>query len=444
MSTVEAGLLGYLLNSLWQLPLLFATGWLIARALRPAGPAAEHRVWVSTLILQALLPACPASPFGWLPGLPFWHTGAANSADPRISVSIGPGVTSGVLHLPPTLLTSIAVAYSLALAYFIGRLLWRSRALSALRKASTPVVLTGEPALCWQRCSTTFAVHNASLASSSRIFGPVTMGLRRRLVLLPTRMLAGLPDRDLQTVIAHEFAHMRRRDFAKNLLDELVALPVSYHPLLWLTRDRIVETREMICDQLAAEVTGQTNYARSLLRLAALLVSGASARTPHAIGIFDANTFERRLMRLTETSNPQRLGPRHILTIAAAITFGLGACCSALALRIGVDPTSTDTQKPSAGSVKVPAGVMAGNIKSRVNPVYPEAAKTAKVQGSVVLHAIIGKDGSIENLQVVSGPDELRRSAIDAVHQWIYQPYLLNGQAVDVETTITVNYSLQP
>lgn len=443
MSSLEAGLLGYLLNSLWQVPLLFATGWLIARSLRPAGPAAEHRVWVSTLILQALVPACPASSFYWLRGLSLWPTRTAISGAPHVSVSIGAGVTSGVLHLPHTLLASAAIAYTIVLAYFIARLLWRSRALSALRRTSTPIVLTGEAALFWSRCTTIFDLPNASLASSPRIFGPVTIGLRRKLVLLPARMLAGLPDPDLETVIAHEFAHMRRSDFAKNLLYELLALLVSYHPLLWLTREHIVETREMICDQMAAEVTGQRDYARSLLRLAALLVSGAPVRTPHAIGIFDANTFERRLMRLTETTTPSR-GVRHIVTIAASIAFGLGACCSALALRIAVDPTSTDTQKAAAGSVKVPAGVMAGNIRSRVSPVYPDTAKTAKIQGAVVLHAVIGKDGSIENLQVVSGPEELRRSAIDAVHQWTYKPYLLNGQAVDVETTITVNYSLQP
>jgi TonB family protein len=93
-------------------------------------------------------------------------------------------------------------------------------------------------------------------------------------------------------------------------------------------------------------------------------------------------------------------------------------------------------------AARVPGGVMAGNIVSRVNPVYPAAAKAAGVQGTVVLRAVIGKTGAVEKLTVVSGPEELQASAIDAVKQWVYRPYLLNGQPTEVDTTITVNYTL--
>ena len=87
---------------------------------------------------------------------------------------------------------------------------------------------------------------------------------------------------------------------------------------------------------------------------------------------------------------------------------------------------------------------MAGSLLTHVNPVYPATARKAKIQGSVVLHAVIGKDGAITNLQTVSGPEELRQSANEAVRQWTYKPYLVNGEPVEVDTTITVNYSLAP
>jgi TonB family protein len=77
----------------------------------------------------------------------------------------------------------------------------------------------------------------------------------------------------------------------------------------------------------------------------------------------------------------------------------------------------------------------------KVDPVYPQDAKDAHVQGAVVLRAIISKTGTIRDLQVVSGPPELTDSAKDAVNQWRYKPYLLNGEPTEVETTITVNYS---
>ena len=95
-------------------------------------------------------------------------------------------------------------------------------------------------------------MEDVSIAASSRVFSPVTMGLRRKLLLLPVTMVDVLPEADLHTVIAHEFAHMQRKDFMKNLLYELLSLPVTYHPLLWLTRARIMESREMVCDQMAA------------------------------------------------------------------------------------------------------------------------------------------------------------------------------------------------
>jgi TonB family protein len=74
--------------------------------------------------------------------------------------------------------------------------------------------------------------------------------------------------------------------------------------------------------------------------------------------------------------------------------------------------------------------------------VYPPEAKAAHIQGAVVLSAIISKTGTVENLQVVSGPKELVTSALDAVKKWTYKPYLLNGEPTEVQTTITVNYSL--
>jgi protein TonB len=79
-----------------------------------------------------------------------------------------------------------------------------------------------------------------------------------------------------------------------------------------------------------------------------------------------------------------------------------------------------------------------------VQPKYPEAAKAAKIQGTIVLEAIISKTGTVENLHIISGPDELQPSSLDAVRQWTYKPYLLNGDPVEVTTTIKVIYSLQP
>jgi len=92
--------------------------------------------------------------------------------------------------------------------------------------------------------------------------------------------------------------------------------------------------------------------------------------------------------------------------------------------------------------ITVSQGVTQGMLINKVQPNYPPLAKQARVQGQVVLQAVIGKDGTIQNLHVVSGHPMLVQSALDAVRQWRYRPYFLNGEPVEVDTQITVNFSL--
>jgi periplasmic protein TonB len=85
---------------------------------------------------------------------------------------------------------------------------------------------------------------------------------------------------------------------------------------------------------------------------------------------------------------------------------------------------------------------MGGNLISKVQPQYPPIARTAGIQGQVVLQAIVSREGTIESLKVLSGHPLLVRSAIEAVSQWRYRPYYLNGEPIEVETQVTVNFSL--
>ena len=82
------------------------------------------------------------------------------------------------------------------------------------------------------------------------------------------------------------------------------------------------------------------------------------------------------------------------------------------------------------------------NLIKQPKPLYPPLAKAARVQGTVKFQATISKDGTIENLQLLSGPPLLVQAAMDAVKQWRYQPTLLNGDPVDVDTEIDVIFSL--
>jgi len=92
--------------------------------------------------------------------------------------------------------------------------------------------------------------------------------------------------------------------------------------------------------------------------------------------------------------------------------------------------------------VRVSQGVSAGLLVRKVNPNYPPLARQARIQGQVLLQAEISKDGSIQNLRLISGHPMLAPAAIEAVKQWRYKPYLLNGEPVEVETQVQVNFTL--
>jgi periplasmic protein TonB len=112
---------------------------------------------------------------------------------------------------------------------------------------------------------------------------------------------------------------------------------------------------------------------------------------------------------------------------------------------IGGIISSTPVAVPKVATpqrVRVSAGVTSGLLVRRVQPNYPPLARQARIQGTVVLHAVISKDGSIENLTLVSGHPMLAPSAIEAVKQWKYKPYLLNGEPVEVDTEVQVNFTL--
>lgn len=105
---------------------------------------------------------------------------------------------------------------------------------------------------------------------------------------------------------------------------------------------------------------------------------------------------------------------------------------------IGNGPGKADV-KP-IGPKRIISQLSEGQLVNRVDPIYPHIAAISGIQGQVKLHAIIGRDGRIQSLSAISGHPLLLHAALEAVEQWRYRPYILNGEAVEVETLITVNF----
>jgi periplasmic protein TonB len=112
---------------------------------------------------------------------------------------------------------------------------------------------------------------------------------------------------------------------------------------------------------------------------------------------------------------------------------------------LGIGPGPVVSVRPLRGPaapLHVSTGVLQGMLIAPIRPVYPVIAKAAGVQGTVVVEAVISRTGTIESLHVVSGPAMLQNAALDAIRQARYQPYRLNGDPTEVQTTITVNFRL--
>jgi TonB family protein len=465
-SAVLPWVLSYLFNALWQIPMVFAAAWIATRILRRAGPRIEHRVWVAALLLQIALPACSLRiPYLWQTLLSiFPATGADNVGG--IRVVFGPATAAGgTLRLPFAFETGIVLAWLCCIFYFAGRLAWGLHQTRSIARAATRITLSGDTALRYSqylRCLGITA-RSPEIAVSPHGMGPVTLGLRRGLVLVPSTFLDNIHAGDLDALLAHELAHIARRDFAKNLLYGLVSLPAAWHPVMWRTRDRVAESRELVCDAIAADAiaadaittdaiaseatAGRRQYAQALLRIAALFAERPPVANLHALGIFnvnaDSSTLERRVMTLTRKPAPISTA-RRILLAAASSAIAFATCASALALHTGVAALAPiDAQNSQPAKIHVRRDVMSGQRISGDNPKYPEEARAKKIRGTVVLGVIISKDGTVENIRVQTTPAEsLAKSAIEAVRTWRYRPYLLNGNPIEVETTVNVTYTL--
>jgi protein TonB len=125
--------------------------------------------------------------------------------------------------------------------------------------------------------------------------------------------------------------------------------------------------------------------------------------------------------------------------VAAGAETGLA---TGMAFIGGTRPIMPAPAPPSSAPVFRISKILEGNLIRRVQPVYPPLARSARIQGSVVLAAVISKAGAIENLRVLSGHPMLAPAAKEAVSQWRYRPYILNSEPIEVQTEITVNFVL--
>ena len=191
--------------------------------------------------------------------------------------------------------------------------------------------------------------HSVVLLESTAIDDPVTVGVFHPEIILPSKVIPALDEPDLTAILAHEYGHIRRKDFLVHLLCQLTALPVAWHPGIQYLMSKISQTRELACDDYAAVRLGKRIvYARTLLRLASLCLQVPRCNAL-GLGIFDGDNLEARIMMLTE-KRPS-LSRAHLIGLALATSFLFGSSTVlARAVSLQEVPASTNTSQMFTGT----------------------------------------------------------------------------------------------
>lgn len=340
MQRISEFAFGFLLNAAWQIAIIALVAWACSRLLQRSAARYRHALWVAALMLSLALPVWGLLDFtGEAPRqITEQRTGVEQTsgnlnsalASPLDSKTVAPQDSSPALGqllqrrkqsivAAPSLPFILALCYALFIFYRLGAL-WRSwRRTKRLRWSIYEQEIPARMRAIAARCSAALRVRSVPLMCSAETVAPVTIGTRAPLIILPESFYAELPDETLVSVLGHEMAHISRRDYALNLVYELLLLPISFHPLARFIKRQIDRTRELACDEMVTERLLEPKvYAHALVRVADTLVS--SNGQAFTLGIFDADILEERIMKLTQ--NKRRLGTR-AARLLALTTFTL-------------------------------------------------------------------------------------------------------------------------
>jgi len=255
--------------------------------------------------------------------------------------------------LTPFLTFVFAGCYAVFLLGRAFRIGWWLRCTLELRKTKYPRGLPDALSAIVKRYARAFGVPEVAIACSPDAVGPGTLSFPRPILILPERFFGEISEEDFSSAVCHELAHIRRHDFLLNLFYETASVPVSFHPVVAWIKKQIALTRELACDEAAAtKLTSRSGYARSLLRLVQSLTPGWSeAQSNAALGLFDSDTLEERIVNLMR--RPKRIGWRQgavLVVMTSGLLTVTSVSISAFSLQVAQSNNATGERRQFVGT----------------------------------------------------------------------------------------------
>jgi beta-lactamase regulating signal transducer with metallopeptidase domain len=295
----------YLINAVWQAPLVAFTALMIARFAGLA-PAGRNRVWLTALAAAALLPAVSLE--GLLQATPtVVRIAPTTVVESPTAVTAEPLMATPAFALAPSaawIMIGLAAAFAVLA---VVRLALAGVAASRLAATGRPAVLPGDVVRAVERLAASRHRKPPPILATAAVEGPAVVGAWRPVILIPAQFDVS-PD-DLRAALLHEMAHVLRHDYAVNLACEILTLPLAWHPAVAGIKAGVRRSRELACDAMAAQaMASQKAYARSLLSLARTLGAGAThTQTALAVGLIGRSDLEDRLMHLIKPRDAEGL-----------------------------------------------------------------------------------------------------------------------------------------
>jgi beta-lactamase regulating signal transducer with metallopeptidase domain len=428
---MQHALVEYLINAAWQVPLV-AVGAALVAHIAGLSPRGRNAAWMGFLAMAVVLPALPL-------GVTTHHV--ARAATPARSPMAG-GSNMGdaaenldaanpsrLLHVELNRNSAdlIGLVFVTAAAVALARLAVAGSAAQTLVRNATEVVLPDEVASALEAFACRHACPVPPVWESARIASPVVVGALRPVILIPKGFVQ-LAHEDQKAALLHEFAHVRRGDYAVNLACEIAAVPLSWHPALYEIKAGVRRSREVACDAMAAgAMASQEAYARRLLSLAKTLGGPTADASPALVGLFGKSDLEDRLMHLLaprsadhQNQRIARLGGAAALTAVALTPAVLFHVTPAVAQNQPT-PTASAAKATPAATAAPAAPAVAATTASTPAPARSAAPSTRPASPVVMARrdrAPAG-DGDVDVVrrQVatdVDCPEEKRAASADA------------------------------
>ncbi len=344
MERISQVLLTCLLNACWQIALITAVAAFCAWLLRETAARYRHLLWVAALALCFCLPVLTSyqvSRGASIKVQPEPQTtvqeAIVSSTQIPLDIQTSPEETGSLVPVSRNLATGLVAIYLLFLGYRAMGLFKAWRLTRAIARSVSRIELPQHLRTIIERCQTALGVKRVGIFCSAAVPMPITVGSLNPLVILPEQLLLEADPDVLTSAIGHELVHVRRRDYALNLMYELIHLPLSFHPAAALVRRRIRETRELSCDELVADrLLAPEVYARSLVRLAGSAMA-VGRQTTITVGISDGDILEERVMSILRRPKI-KIFRKNLLLIAASLLLA-APCVAAVpfALRININ-----------------------------------------------------------------------------------------------------------